>query len=265
MNPERLGLAGNWNRCIEGARTPLVAVFHQDDVMHPGFLARHRRAFAAPERPGMVASAALVIDSDGRDVPETIVGRGGLGPADRMYAAGEVVRDLATSNPFRCSGVSLRKDAALSAGLFDFTFRYVVDWDFWLRMGRSWPVAWLAEPSVSIRWHPASETHRFRGGTADLDETTRLLDRIFSQEAADWPDRRVLRKKADRRLARAYLNRAHDAARGHDPALVRLCLGRALGLSPGIAGRIASDPRLAARLAWGLVAPNRLDRSGGGP
>ncbi len=39
QNSERLGLAGNWNRCIALAHSPLVAVFHQDDVMLPGHLA----------------------------------------------------------------------------------------------------------------------------------------------------------------------------------------------------------------------------------
>ncbi len=35
VNSERLGLAGNWNRCVALSRTPLVAIFHQDDVMLP--------------------------------------------------------------------------------------------------------------------------------------------------------------------------------------------------------------------------------------
>src|SRR3954471_3856314 len=33
VSSERLGLAGNWNRCVALSRTPLVAVFHQDDLM----------------------------------------------------------------------------------------------------------------------------------------------------------------------------------------------------------------------------------------
>ena len=36
VNSERLGLAGNWNRCVELSRTEWVAIFHQDDVMRPG-------------------------------------------------------------------------------------------------------------------------------------------------------------------------------------------------------------------------------------
>ncbi len=33
--PERLGIAGNWNRCLALATAPYVCLFHQDDVMAP--------------------------------------------------------------------------------------------------------------------------------------------------------------------------------------------------------------------------------------
>ena len=45
INSERLGLAGNWNRCAALARTPLLAIFHQDDVMLPGHLQCTRSGF----------------------------------------------------------------------------------------------------------------------------------------------------------------------------------------------------------------------------
>src|SRR4051794_36774725 len=62
VNGERLGLAGNWNRCVALARAPLVAIFHQDDVMRPGHLAAHTAAFQADPRPGLAWSAADLID-----------------------------------------------------------------------------------------------------------------------------------------------------------------------------------------------------------
>jgi glycosyltransferase involved in cell wall biosynthesis len=255
VNPERLGLAGNWNRCVERSRTPLVAVFHQDDVMRPGHLAAHLRAFRAFEGVGMACGAAEVIDAEGRPVPPSVVGRGDLGPSDRLYPPGGFVVELAASNPVRCSAVTLSKAAHADVGGFHPSFRYAVDWDFWLRLARRWPVVWLAEPTVAVRWHPASETHRFKRGTADLEEVARVLDDLHTHDAPHLPDARRLRRRADRNLARAYLNRADDALHAGDPALARLCLGRAFRLAPSILGTIARDPRLAARLA--LLAVSR--------
>jgi hypothetical protein len=138
VNSERLGLAGNWNRCVALARTPWVAIFHQDDVMYPGHLASHRAALAAAAAPGLVCGAADVIDAEGREVPAAVVGRGDLGPADRTFPPGGFVAELAVGNPVRCSAVTLRKAAHADVGGFDPSYRYVVDWDFWLRVSRRW-------------------------------------------------------------------------------------------------------------------------------
>jgi GT2 family glycosyltransferase len=249
INSERLGLAGNWNQCVALSGTPFVAIFHQDDVMRPGHLAAHLAAFQVDERIGLVDSASEVIDAEGQSVPEAVVERGGLGPIDRTFGPGQALPELARGNPIRCSAVTLRAAAHADVGGFDPSYRYVVDWDFWLRVARRWGVAWLARPSVAVRWHPASETHRFQAGTLDLEETARLLEGLFSEEGRAWTDARRLRGQAHRRLSRAYWNRAYDAHRAGDPVLAWNCLRRAVALWPGIVGRIFRDPRIAARMA----------------
>ena len=255
VNSERLGLAGNWNRCVALSRTDRVAIFHQDDVMRPGHLIAHQAAFEADPTTGLVASAADVIDATGREVPDRIVGRGGCGANDRVYRPGEFVAELAVANPLRCSGVTLNAGAQAEVGGFDPSYHYVVDWDFWLRVARRRPVAWLARPTVAIRWHPASETHRFQTGTTDLDETARLLDDLYRVDGPKLADAKRLRTRADRRLARAFLNRAHVALKAGQSGLARACLARSIRLAPSILGTIALDPRLAARMTALAVAP----------
>ncbi len=257
VNAERLGLAGNWNRCVALSRTPLVAVFHQDDMMRPGHLAAHAAAFAADPSLGLIASAAAVIDDGGRPVPPSVVEPGGCGPVDRRFAAGAFLAELAVGNPLRCSGVTLAAAAHAAVGGFDPAFGYAVDWDFWIRVARAHPVAWLARPTVAIRWHLASETHRFKTGLADLEESARLIDDLHRLDAASLPDSPRLRRLADRRLGRAYLNRAYDALKGGDPALARAALIRGIQLSPRLLATIAADPRLAAQMA-ALAASPRL-------
>ncbi len=203
VNPERLGLAGNWNRCVALCHTPMVAIFHQDDVMKPGHLAAHVRAFAADAAIGLVASASEVMDEQGNPIPDHVVGRGGLGSVDRTFPPGELAALMVEGNPLRCSAVTLRRDAFADSGGFDPSYRYVLDWDFWLRVSRRWKIAWLANPTVRVRWHCASETHRFKTGTADLDETARLLEQLFAVDLRELPDADVLRRAANGRLARS--------------------------------------------------------------
>jgi Glycosyl transferase family 2 len=260
QNPQRLGLAGNWNRCVELASTPLVVVFHQDDVMQPGHLAAHAAAMAADRSIGLVASACDVIDERGDVVPDRVIERGGLGPVDRVYEPGQLAELMAGGNPLRCSAVTLRRAVFADTGGFDPSYRYVLDWEFWLRVSRRWRVAWLAQPTVRIRWHHASETHRFKAGTTDLDETTRLLAQLFDVDLRDGPDRGRLRRIADDRLGRAFLNRAHDALRAGQPDLSRHCLRRAIGLSPSVIKTILRDPRLGIQMAAVAAAPRLAGR-----
>jgi hypothetical protein len=255
VNSERLGLAGNWNRCLALADAPLVAIFHQDDVMLPGHLADHAAAFTADLHLGVVASAADLIDDGGAVITGTAIERGGLGAAGRTFGPGALLPELAVGNPLRCSAVTIRAEAAAAAGGFDPSYRYALDWDFWIKIARLFPVAWRARPSVAVRWHASSATHGFKSGTTDLDEQLRLLDDLYTRDGAAWPDRKGRRRAADRRLARAFLNRAHVLLKGGDVDRARECLKRAVGLSSSALATIAGDPRLAVQMTALAVAP----------
>jgi GT2 family glycosyltransferase len=260
INPERLGLAGNWNRCVASSRTPLVAIVHQDDVMGPGHLAAHVEAFHRDDAIGLVASASEVIDERGDPVPESVVGRGGLGPEDRVFPPGTLAAEMIEGNPLRCSAVTIRRASFDDVGGFDPDLGYVLDWDFWLRVSRRWKVAWLARPTVRIRWHAASETHRFKSGVADLEESGRVLETLLTLHLADHPGKKLLWGTARRRLARAFLNRALEALHAGRPELARLALRRSWEIAPSQAVVFLRDPRLGIQMATLAVAPGLASR-----
>src|SRR5207302_10084206 len=82
---------------------------------------------------------------------------------------GEFRARLCTSNPLRCSAVITNRAAHADVGGFDPSFRYVVDWEFWYRVSRTWGVSLkLYDSTVLIRWHSASDTHRFKTRLDDL-------------------------------------------------------------------------------------------------
>ncbi|MGO9462626.1 MAG: glycosyltransferase family 2 protein [Isosphaeraceae bacterium] len=252
---ERLGLAGNWNRCAALCRTPLLAIFHQDDVMKPGHLAAHAAALAADERLGLVASASEVIDDCGDLVAPTVVEPGGLGPISRTLEPGALAPEMSLGNPLRCSAVTVRLAAFTDVGGFDASYRYVVDWDFWLRVSRRWGVAWLKAPTVQVRWHAASETHRLKTGTADLDETSRFLEHLFAVDLKDRADAARLRRAANLRLGRAFLNRAYESLHAGDSKLARDCLRWAVHRSPRVITSMVGDPRLGFQMGALAIAP----------
>ena len=131
-------------------------------------------------------------------------------------------------------------------------------WDFRLRVSRRWKVGWLARPTVHVRWHAASETHRFKTGTADLDETARLLEELFAVDLKERADVKALVARRTNPRPRV-LDRAHDALRAGRTELAREALLRGLRLSPPLIGTILRDPRLGIPMA-ALAASPRLAR-----
>ena len=272
VNAERLGLAGNWNQCMALSRTPWVSIFHQDDVMLAGHLAWVVREIDKIEETkapvGLIAVPTQVIDDRSNVIPETVELPQVLGVIpwphveSMRLAPGDVCSWLRVDNPFRCSAVVTGRQAYNDVGGFDPSYRYVVDWDFWYRVARKWQVHWRVEPAtVRIRRHTGSETHRFKTGTDDLDETSRFLKSLYEQEDLSTRNLAWDRMWANRNLSRAYLNRAHEALRAGQIELARSCLARAWSISSGkVLRTVATDPRLCAQMAALALAPRLAGR-----
>lgn len=268
----RLGLAGNWNHCVALSRTPWVSLFHQDDVMLPGHLAwvsaKISEIALRQDPPGLIAGRAGVIDEASHPVSPSVIDPGGAitqGPppvgAFLEFSPGEFCSELSTTNSLRCSAVITSRAAHTALGGFDPSYRYVVDWEFWYRVAQNWGVCWRTEePTVLVRWHHGSETHRFKAGIEDLEEESRFFRQVIEPDHSDSPDQDPIRSAWQKGLARAYLNRAQDALRNSHLALARTCLRRAWSLSPRrVAKTFAADPRLCAQMAT-LAATPRLAR-----
>lgn len=258
-NPERLGLAGNWNRCAKLARTQFIAIIHQDDRPRPGHCKVHLDALKADPSLGMTFSAVGIIDDRGQAVSPARIDPGGLGEDDRRFPPSEFTRCLVAGNPVRCSSVVLRVAAVESVDGFDPEFKYAVDWDFWARLSRRWAVRWLNQVTMDVRWHPASETHRFARGLVDLEEVERVVRAIDFINGPAWTPqaRRRLHDQTRRFLARAYWNRAYVAARARRPGLMFEALGRALKRRPELLGSALLDPRFLLLGLSAVVRPSR--------
>jgi glycosyltransferase involved in cell wall biosynthesis len=274
INDHRLGLAGNWNQCVTLSRTPWVNIFHQDDVMLPGHLSwvldRLNWAEQRSSRVGLIAGPVRVIDESSQPVAPSVVDPGGgivLGVLPDSvdffdFPPGDFCNWLCASNPLRCSAVITNRAAHADVGGFDPSYRYVVDWDFWYRVARHWGVTWkLHDPTVLIRWHSASETHRFKTGVDDLDEANRLVEHIFELDHSTDRNASRVRRLWRGNLARAFLNRSHDALRNGRSELARTCLTRAWGLSSRrVIRTLGADPRLCLQMASLALAPRTATR-----
>ncbi|HEV2720182.1 MAG TPA: glycosyltransferase [Thermoanaerobaculia bacterium] len=162
QNEQRLGLAGNWNRCMALVTTPFFVLAHQDDVYEPNYAAtmlalieQHPRAFIAHCK-------TTAIDHDGRAISTPAARyKESLWPQDDPYeeSGDPGLRRLARGNFIVAPSVVFRTDAARAIGPFS-PFAFVTDWEYWLRgLLAGYTIAGTQRRLVRFRRHAETATH----------------------------------------------------------------------------------------------------------
>lgn len=161
--PESTNWMQNTNIALRAARAPLITMLHQDDVWRTGRAAALKRAAEKPA--GLWVHGAEYIDAADR-----VVGHIGppFGAKARLLESGEALRHLLVQNTIALPAAMFRREEALRAGGLDETLWYTADWDLWLRLARTGPVAWEPEARVAFRIHANSLTVTGSRNAADF-------------------------------------------------------------------------------------------------
>jgi GT2 family glycosyltransferase len=119
-NPVNLGMAGNWNRCIELCETPYLVILNDDDVLELSYV--EQLAECLKEKPVLVGAGVQTIDENGRWMGD--------------FYDKERFRRLETwtfTNPWASPAFSV-KDARALGGFPQRTHYYGFDHAFWFRL-----------------------------------------------------------------------------------------------------------------------------------
>ena len=142
--PDR-GLSDAVNKGIRMAAGDVIGWLNADDVYLPGALADVGAALAG--RPGALWATApcLIIDAEGREIRRFVTGYKSFLLRHYSYRMHLVQNFVPAPSTF------VRKDAFDRIGLFDERFKYSMDYDLWLRLGRIGPPLALDRPLASFR------------------------------------------------------------------------------------------------------------------
>ena len=200
-NHRRLGLVGNWNRCLELASGGYSYIFHQDDLMLPGALRRLTEVLDRCPNVGFVFSNIQTIDSSG-----TVVGGHwypSLPEVDTVFSGKEFFRLLLREgNVVPCPTVMVRSRCFQESGRFDRRLRYTPDLEMWLRLALRYDVAYIAEPLVRWRRHAGQESSRYLERVREVDEVWRAFQIVFSEQFSLIPEPETMYELAMEHLTR---------------------------------------------------------------
>ncbi len=181
-NPRTLGMAGNWNRCLDSAETDLVTLFHADDVLKADYV-RDLRVVAG-QHPKAAASFCVAepVGADGQ----------------RLFSVGDFVKEqlrprgngviqlegrpgieaLARGNFLYCPTACYRR-SILGQRRFSARWRFVLDLEFFTQLLFSGD-ALLLLPQVlyGYRRHSASSTSQFTNDAQKFREEALFFDEL---------------------------------------------------------------------------------------
>jgi glycosyltransferase involved in cell wall biosynthesis len=127
-NPQRRGLFGNWNACIENCRTPWLSILHDDDYLTSKFaeamIALHRQA---PDC-GLYFGETTMVDGTGKILSYDV--HPPLSTPWRRIP----LEDTLAITPFPFPGQLFKVEHARALGGFRDSSQYCGDWEMWCNL-----------------------------------------------------------------------------------------------------------------------------------
>lgn len=167
QNDQNLGMSGNFNRCIELNTSDWLMIFHADDVMLPGAIAKYRTLIKQYPDVGLIHGDSFTT-IEGDESSQTYQPRN----TNAYYAAGTE----ALTCPYGvCSAVLVRAEAYEKLGGFVIN-SLSSDVEMWVRISATYAVGSINTPTVIY--------YSNNGSTGPQS----LINRTIAEIKADWDD-----------------------------------------------------------------------------
>jgi len=142
--PDR-GLSDAVNKGIRMARGEVIGWLNADDTYLPGALARVGEALASCPEALWATGPCLIVDADGAEIRRAVTRYKNLFLRRYSY------RLHLVQNFVSCPSTFVRREAFDRIGVLDERFRYSMDYDLWLRLGRLQAPLVLDRPLAAFR------------------------------------------------------------------------------------------------------------------
>jgi hypothetical protein len=184
----RVGIARNWNTCIQRAHGRWVHILHQDDLLRPGFYDRLRAGIDTQPTAGAAFCRDTVIDAKG----ERLLSQKLIRPTAGILA--DWVEHLFVRLHLRASALVVRRDVNESIGGFSLDLPYALDWDMWKRIAAAYPMWYEPRELACCRRHASCasvELARSGASIADIRKSIELAERWLEPAIAADVSRRA--------------------------------------------------------------------------
>ncbi|MGM0588351.1 MAG: glycosyltransferase [Bacteroidota bacterium] len=155
IQPQNLGLVGNFTSCIKRAKGHYIHILHGDDYVEKGFYKQNENIFDQYSSVGAIINRIKYIEGD-----DSLIGNGKLLQNDPGPAKNFIERyftDIGVNTP----GVTVRRKVYEELGGFDRRIKKLgEDREMWLRIARWFDIGYQPEPLAVYRIHDEALTEQ---------------------------------------------------------------------------------------------------------
>ena len=166
-----LGIAGNFNACIERARGHWVHILHGDDTVRPDFYNRTRAGITAHPDVAAALCRLLYMDEDGLWTGLSELESRAPGVLDDGFAWRQLLEQR-----IQFAAMVVRRSTYEEIGGFRSSLPHCMDWDMWKRIAVRKPVHYDPEPMACYRLHAAADSSRLIATGANVREERRSIE-----------------------------------------------------------------------------------------
>lgn len=182
-NPSRLGMAANWNKCVEfglNEDSEYLALYHDDDIYNKRILERQVKFLNDNPKAGLVHTALYYQEEE---TGYSVLKQPYL--KDCTISLIELLDDICKCHNYHITTPSVlaRKDAYRKTGNFDLSFKICPDLDLWWRMLEYYDLGYISEPLLRVRIHSkqVSNSDLAKQNAIAQTETLMHLERVVEK------------------------------------------------------------------------------------
>ena len=161
------------NNGMRMATGEIIAYLNADDILLPGSLLLVAEVFAQHENIRWLTGRCRIIDETGQDI------RSMISLYKNLLLYSHSYRGLLVTNYLSQPATFWRRELMEECGLFDENLRYVMDYEYWLRLWKTAPPFVLHKNLAGFRIHSDSKTT----STGHLDKYIKEEQRVIAQHS----------------------------------------------------------------------------------
>lgn len=140
------------NKGLRMATGEVLAYLNSDDLYLPGALLAVGRHFADHPESAWLTGRCRVVDQENREI------RKGLTHYKNAWLRVANYQTLQITNFVSQMATSWRREAYQRVGELNESLHYVMDWDYWMRLGKHYKLSVVHQELAAFRMHTASKS-----------------------------------------------------------------------------------------------------------